>query len=370
MNTSTDKIRGIVLLAFMIGIACSFKLWISDRTFPLCPIADCFLVFPSVVNYLLLLVFFSSLVVLFFRFSRRLLGFALLLLLFLVLQDQNRIQPWVYLYGLILMSFLSVEKKYSVQTTQILLLCLYLWSGLHKLNSTFLEVDFPRLFCDFFKNTTPFIVGLGKKMAFLFPLREASCAFLLFLKPTRQLGFWVATFIHLSIILVLSPWGIAYNNIVIPWNMAIIALNYFVFYKNEAALKINNIWMYLLLGVAGVLPIFNFFHRFDDMLSHSLYDSKNKLFYIGVAQKYWSKLPQGFEKVLLPLPPNTEGGYLIDVNKWAMYELNVPVNPEYRIFKRISASFCGYAIPDTDLLFLIYTQPMNEGNLTKWRCGE
>jgi hypothetical protein len=274
------------------------------------------------------------------------------------------------MYGLILLSFWSIEKKQVVQTTQIILLCLYLWSGLHKLNSTFLNLDFPRLFCDFLKNHTAFSFNLGKKMAFLFPLLEVSCAFLLFFQPTRKLGFWVATFIHLSITIVLSPFGIDYNNIVIPWNMAIIVLNYVVFYKNEMPIKIENRRMYLLLGVVGLMPLFNFFHRWDDMLSHSLYDSKNKLFYIGVSQQYWSKVNRGFEKVLLPLPPNTEGGYLIDVNKWALYELNVPVNPEYRIFKQISASFCTYTIPKEELLFLMYEQPMKDSNLTKWSCGD
>jgi hypothetical protein len=122
--------------------------------------------------------------------------------------------------------------------------------------------------------------------------------------------------------------------------------------------------------VVGVMPLFNFFHRWDDMLSHSLYDSKNKLFYIGVSQQYWLKVNRGFENVLLPLPPNTEGGYLIDVNKWALYELNVPVNPEYRIFKQISTSFCSYGIPKEDLLFLMYEQPMKDRNLTKWGCGD
>jgi hypothetical protein len=108
----------------------------------------------------------------------------------------------------------------------------------------------------------------------------------------------------------------------------------------------------------------------DDYLSWSLYSSKNKLFYIAVSEKYWTNVNRGHEKVLLELPNNTQGGYIIDVNKWSLYEMNVPVNPEQRIFQKIGVHFCKYNIPDSDLLFLMYFRPMKDGNLVKWTCAE
>ena len=61
---------------------------------------------------------------------------------------------------------------------------------------------------------------------------------------------------------------------------------------------------------------------------------------------------------------------MIDGNKWALKELNVPIYPEYRVFNQASQYFCKKNIPESDLIFLAYTQPMNNQNLIQWTCNK
>jgi hypothetical protein len=368
-----EWVRITVILAFLIGIISSFKLWTSDRVFPLSPIVDNFTVSNS-LNYYVFGVFIGTLILFLLKFNRITLIFFLTVLVFLIFQDQNRIQPWVYFYGLILVSFFNkdtVKREQDILTTvQIIVVFLYFWSGVHKINASFLNVEFPQMLSDLFKNTEGKFIDSIKKVSFSIPTIEIICAALLILKKTRQIGFWISVLSHVFIIVLLSPLGLTHNSIVIPWNLAIILLNFIVFYKNNEPIRIGNWRIALMIWFVGIMPIFNLLNFWDDYLSWSLYSSKNKLFYIAVSEKYWTNVNRGHEKVLLELPNNTQGGYIIDVNKWSLYEMNVPVNPEQRIFQKIGVHFCKYNIPDSDLLFLMYFRPMKDGNLVKWTCAE
>jgi len=363
----------ISLSAFLIGILGSFKLWISDRLFPLTPVFNVLTKCSDLINYLIFFVFAACLIGLLIKFNRIVFLIFLILLIFLIFQDQNRLQPWVYFYSLILFPFLIRQNKIGrtiLSVTRIVIIGLYFWSGVQKLNAYFLTEDFPQLLMDIFKSTDKEILEIGKWTSFLVPVTEICISVLLVFKNTRLIVFWLAFFVHILIIIIFSPLVLAHNYIIIPWNIAIIALNYVVFYKNNEPIVENTHWAVsvIITVLVGVMPIFNLIGWVDDSVAFNLYSSKSKLFYVAISEKYWNKVNPEYNSFLLRLPENMSGGHLIDVNKWSYTELNVPVNPEYRIFKNVSASFCKYNIPNSDLLFLMYRQPMKNENLTKWTC--
>ncbi len=369
MQKKLRFIRIVNCAAFLIGILGSYKLWLTYRVFPLAPLVEG-LSAPAVVHNLILLVLAASLLLLIFRLNAWvILAFFLALTLALVL-DQNRLQPWVYFYSLILVFFYHPKNdpnpELVLNAIRLILICMYLWSGLHKLNASFLTIEFPQLVNDFFAEKYPFVFKLSKKIAILIPLIEIVAGILLIFPKRRLAGFVLVVCTHLFVLLLLS--GVDHNPIVLPWNIALILLGFLVFFKNNTPLALSGWKNLALVFLVGVMPLFNLVNAWGDYLSWSLYSAKNKLFYVAIAEKHWKQFKY-LEPALIS-QGDASNPYIVDVNKWSFQELNVPVNPEYRVFRGISKHFCQSDFPENELFFMVYEKPVNSQNLTRWSCGD
>jgi DoxX len=369
MQKKLRLIRMITCVAFLIGILGSYKLWLTYRVFPLAPLVEG-LSAPEVVHNLILLVLAASLLLLIFRLNAWVtLAFFLVLTLALVL-DQNRLQPWVYFYSLILVFFYHPKNQpdpaFVLNAIRIILICMYLWSGLHKLNVSFLSIEFPQLVQDFFDGKYPSVFKLSKILAILVPLIEIIAGMLLIFPKRRLAGLVLAVCTHLFVLLLLS--GIRHNPIVLPWNIALILLGYLVFFKNDTPINLSRWKNLALVFLVGIMPIFNLVNAWGDYLSWSLYSAKNKLFYVAIAEKHWKQFKY-IEPALIS-QGDASNPYIIDVNKWSFQELNVPVNPEYRVFRGISKHFCQSDFLENELFFMVYEKPVNSKNLMRWSCGD
>lgn len=368
MQKKLHLIRIISCSAFLVGILGSYKLWLTYRVFPLAPLVEG-LSAPAVVHNLILLVLTSCLLFLIFRLNARVIIVFFLALALALVFDQNRLQPWVYFYSLILVFFYHPKKQPDpsqvLNAIRIVLICMYLWSGLHKLNVSFLTIEFPQLVQDFFGGRYSFVFSLAKKLAILVPLIEVIAGMMLIFPKRRLFGFVLAICTHLFVLLLLS--GIRHNPIVLPWNIALILLGWVVFFKNDTPIAFSGSKNLALVFLVGVMPLFNLVNAWGDYLSWSLYSARNKLFYVAIAEKHWAQFKY-LEPALISQGDSSKP-YIVDVNKWSFQELNVPVNPEYRVFRGISKHFCQSDLTENELFFMVYKKPVNSQNLTRWSCG-
>lgn len=367
MQKKLHFIRIVSCSAFLIGILGSYKLWLTYRVFPLAPLVKGFEA-SAVVHDLILLVLASSLLFLIFRLNAGVILIFFLALALALALDQNRLQPWVYFYSLILLFFYHPKNlpnpSFVLNAIRLILICMYLWSGLHKLNIPFLTIEFPQLVNDFFAGKYPFAFTLSKQLAILIPLIEIIAGVLLIFPKRRLAGFVLAVCTHLFVLLLLS--GIDHNPIVLPWNIALILLGGVVFFKNDTLISLSGWKNLALVFLVGVMPLFNLVHAWGDYLSWSLYSAKNKLFYVAIAKKHWAQFKY-LEPALISKGDSSKP-YIVDVNKWSFHELNVPLNPEYRVFRGISKHFCQSNFPENELFFMVYEKPVNSQNLTRWSC--
>src|SRR5436309_2677797 len=95
-------LQRVLLLACLITLGLSAPLWLNSRAYPVLPVAEWF---PILGRPWDRCVFAGSLVFLVLAFWKHGWGVAgfLLISLFLALQDQNRWQPWFYLYWVMLL---------------------------------------------------------------------------------------------------------------------------------------------------------------------------------------------------------------------------------------------------------------------------
>ncbi len=370
----------IAIIFLIVGLVLSVNLWVGNRLFPLTPCIGLFEIIPYSLNYLLFPVLIILLASEIFKPNKWSLVLALLILVFFLLQDQNRLQPWIYVYFLILFPFclapfFKISEKHLIVSLKIIFIAMYFWSGIQKMNSNFVNEGFSHILINLFKIQNPQIIRNLLPLGYIISLAEIYIAISLMSKKLRNSGVFLAIFTHTFILIYVSPIGTNTNYIIYPWNAAMILLVISLFYQDKNDFKFSDFsdikatfltHVYMLL--LGVLPIFNFFDKWDDYLSFSLYSEKSKIFYIAISDKYIEQFDHQFDDYFLKLDVNTSGGKVIDVNKWSMKELNVPIYPEIRVFHKISQDFCKYNIPNTDIMFLMYKGSIKNENLIKWTC--
>jgi len=229
-------IQNILIAGLLFGLLLSSSAWSTDRTYPLTPIINDFEI-SSESQDLLFLIKLISLVIglLSIRFRRHLLGVALLSLTTLVLLDITRLQPWILHYGaiLFLFSFLIPHKYYSksniLNALRIIIVGIYFWSGIQKINSRFFTEIFPWF-------TEPIWMPFGEIGAYLIiiialfvPFIEAGMAVGLLTKKFRNISIIGCGMMLLTVILSIGPLGHNWNSSVWPWNFAIFAMVFLLF---------------------------------------------------------------------------------------------------------------------------------------------
>jgi hypothetical protein len=371
-------IRKAIGIFFLAGIALSFPLWTGDRLFPATPILDLIkdLRLSSDIFFLTILVI--SLGLSFFSSYR---GFVLLSVFSITIMmvcDQMRWQPWVYLYTLMLIAFLITDdspqgNRMRLNNLRIILTGVYFWSGAHKLNPNFIDHTYRDIITRFLniQNISETMLTLG----YVIPLTEITMGLALLTSRFRNAAVCLAAFSHIFILLFLSPLGINANSVVYPWNLAMIVFVVLLFWNEKAVMVFSfsklhrNIGQLSFILLIWILPFLNFFGMWDHFLSFSLYSDNENIYYIAIEEKELPKIDDRLRPFLAEVP-GISGGRLIDINKWTLNELNVPFYPERRVFKVVAKTFCDLGIEEGKIIFLELKRPFREGEYFNFTCKD
>lgn len=372
-----NLVKASIFIAFIAGFLLSPHLWLNEgRLFPIIKLSESIPTLPAPFDIITLLLFIGLSITWIFNEKKWIGYLAIGTLLLILIQDQMRWQPWVYLYLLMLLPFLhhsqsGENKKAILICLQMVIAGLYIWSGVHKVNPNFLEATFGQL-------TKTFGIELSqgwKKLGYALPLIEIGIGLFLLIPRFRRVGIYGAVAMHVIVLLFLSPVVWHHNSVVYPWNIAMILFVFLLFWNNTDNLfySVREIRSHLLMIVAVTLvwifPILNLFGYWDHYLSFSLYSDKAPLFYIAIEKNELHKIDRRFNNYFARLP-GMEGGQLIDVHKWAFAELNVPFYPEERLFRKLSSQFCELGINDDKLIFLELYTANGKTDYRKFTCGE
>lgn len=358
----------------------SYNLWTSERFFPMIPYFDMIpdIQYPFDIVLLIFLIILLTLGVFIGRQKVFILLFGMLI--FFLLQDQMRWQPWVYLYILILLPFLKKDvnnvSKELINYFQIILVGMYVWSGLQKLNPNFIEFTFIDMLTRLLNIEDTATINNISKLGYSIPIAEILIGLCLAIPKFRNAGVYFALLTHIFILIYLSPLGINYNPIVYPWNIAMMIIVFLTFYeynqrlilwqKRKIKLQILNL---LVIIMIWILPTLNMFDKWDHYLSFSLYSGKPNDFYIAVEENELKKMAKRYDPYFVKIE-GMIGGEIIDVNKWSMEELNVPIYPQTRVFKKLGKSFCNLGIADDKLIFIEYEKPLSKMKFSSFQCKD
>src|SRR5262245_12935473 len=196
-------------LAFSLSVVLSWKLWVSSRLFPLSPVSVALPTLPFPLDDLGLLLLLGCLVASAIAAQPRTLlltGCAFVVVLSLL--DQMRWQPWVYQYLCMLTALGVYAGKTPAGTHQgaalticrLIVVATYFWSGVHKLNATFVRETWPDLASAALRLLSPAVQQLPPVVWLSIPLLEMGVGLGLLARPSRQAAVLLGLVTHLVVL--------------------------------------------------------------------------------------------------------------------------------------------------------------------------
>ena len=371
-----------VSIAFCVGLAMSTPLWIGPRSYPLAPAFDALAAAPDWLNLTLFAALFvlAALILLSAKPQSYMLGFVAILLVFCVL-DVTRWQPWVYLYGLLLLTLGLFSwnaddeegRKRALNIARLIVAGTYVFSGLQKINTEFVEGVFPELVLPITK-LMPAAEYPLYLLGFAAPAIQIAFAIGLLTRRFRRLSLVLAVAMHLFILAMLGPLGDNWNSIVWPWTTAMIVFDLLLF-TSRAEFSVREVFWTkgsplhaIVLALFIVLPSLSFFNLWDSYLSAALYSGNVTEATMFVSDAGKAALPEDVRSRVKQTAPGT---HELDVMFWAIDELNVTSYPETRVYKTIAKQLCTRMTGSDELVLLVREQRMFWSNPEAgYRCAD
>jgi len=279
-----QRLRLVLAGATLLMVGLSWPLWIDLDEFPAIPFVGWYPSYPLAWSWLGLIVLILSLgLSLTERFARLGLVTSIVVFVGLILGDQLRFQPWVYQYLVIASGLALVPPRQALMFSRLYLVSVYFHSGLSKLDDSFAHEMGP-----LFLRTLARVLGsevslwVGPKSTLpilLMPMAEIVVAIALLVRRTRVLGYLAAFLIHVTLLLILGPWGLGHSPIVLVWNLVLAIEEFFLFWPLERIATEAMVWtprsklVGSAMGLIVVLPLVERWGIWDSWPSHALYAS-------------------------------------------------------------------------------------------------
>lgn len=350
----------LICFFWLIAKAMSWKVWLSDRIFPVVSPFE-FLVAPSPVHLLLyILSLIAIAVLLIFPTQRKIQVSIIVIELLSCLLDQNRWQPWEYQYIFIIFALFINYKdpKKAVSSIAFIFIAVYFFSGIGKINPAFAQsIRFKIILSEIFPSHAWVYEWITFHAGYVFGAIEAILGIGLLFRATIKIAAILLIVMHLLILIAFGPFGLNYDIIIWPWNvLMILILNVYFIQKPFLIFSIKAIALqqnYIVILCFGILPVLNFFGKWDFFLSASLFSSKTPDMYICIHD---SAISKELEPIAGPFKRSficDSSAAFINVRTWSFNEIMVPAYPEIRVYKDIKKQLLK-RYPALDATFIVY----------------
>jgi hypothetical protein len=361
-------LRGILLGACFVTLLGCWPLWLNERVFPLLPITPHFPVLTSPGDKCLYVTMLLSLVLAFW-FYRPSAAFFLFASFLGFCEDQNRGQPWFYMYW-VMLGFTLLAGHVVLAACRCALSVAYVWSGIQKCNAHFFQVVPAWFIAPAIKWHLPawMLTALHWSVATA-PFVEIAIGIALWSARLRRAAIAMVLLVHLAALLFLGPLGYRYDFVVWPWNLAMIGMALALFgwtrkceapatsgsaaktgqswnsalrspLFDETVAALQRSWLALVLvALFALLPILSFAGLWDSYFSFTLFAESQAKADIYLTEAFRDRLPPGIaahvHKFQSAYDSRIQGPYIFDFQSWGYQNLRVPPIFEPRNYRSI-----------------------------------
>jgi hypothetical protein len=361
--TRAGAVRALVCLGLAAGVVLSHRLYLTHASYPMMPIAGVLAPIPSPLDHALLGVFVVLLVLaaMLPRSTWLLLG-ALGAAVVLSVCDQSRWQPWFYQYLVMLIALVPTpgagptDPERALATCRAIVACTYLWSGLQKLNVTYATLVFPWFVEPVARSLPSSLSAWLPTAAVVTALLEAAIGVAMFVPRARSSAVVAAIATHAVVLGMLGPWGHATNQVVLPWNVVMAALDILLFWGVSSTTPVPRRLdrHAVLVTLVAVMPALSFTGLWDSYLSGALYSGNIAEAVIAVGPAVKQRLPPEMVRYVVT---NRQGVDVLVVGDWSLGELGAPPYPQARIYRALARHVCSHAADPTQVRLVIFDRP-------------
>jgi predicted DCC family thiol-disulfide oxidoreductase YuxK len=355
-----------IIVAFCVGLTLSAHAWIGPRSFPLSPVVAALPTLDAFFAYALYGALFvlAALILVLPKPQLCIGGFLSIVVVFCAL-DQTRWQPWVFLYSFLLTTLAcfswdsedAAGQKRTANIARLVMAGTYVFSGLQKLNANFIDVEFPWIVQPIV-NLAPFAKEPLHAFGAAAPFVQAAFGFGLLTTRFRRVSLVLAVAMHLFILAMFGPLGLDWNNVVWPWTAAMAIIDVLLFASAQFSLR-DALWSkgsYVhisALALFALLPLLSFFNLWDSYLSAALYSGNLNESVIYLSDAGARALPPTIAPFAVHVSNNTN---VVNIQRWAIEDLNVMPYPETRVYKSVARSVCKSLADPTQLVLIVREQ--------------
>jgi hypothetical protein len=360
-------LKAAVILAFCVGLFMSARLWIGPRSYPTIPVSSLVPGLDGTAAFgLFAALFVLSAPILAAPKPQKYIAAFLAIIVVFCLLDQTRWQPWVFQYSFLLATLALFSwrgdddggLRRTLNIARLVVASTYIFSGLQKLNLNFVEYEFPWIvqpITNRFPSTTNMLHLFGMGV----PLVQVAFGLGLLTQRFRRASLVVAVSMHLFILAMFGPAGHDWNDIVWPWTAAMAVFDLLLFTgASEVSLR-EIMWTRgstthaAAFGLFVVLPFLSFFNLWDSYLSSALYSGNLTEAQIYTTDAAKNDLPATISRFLVHTSADTT---VLNLQRWAIEDLNVTPYPETRVFRGIAKSVCNHLHDPAQLVLIVREQ--------------
>jgi hypothetical protein len=362
-------LKTAVLLVFCVGLSMSSALWIGPRSYPLTPVSSMLPVIGDAVARALYVALFAlAAIALLAPKPRWFIAAFLAVMAVFCLMDQTRWQPWVFQYSFLLAAIALYSwdsadadgAKRTLNIARLIVASTYVYSGLQKTNLNFVENDFPWIVQPI-ANVLPSAINLLHGFGMAVPLVQVAFGIGLLTRRFRRASLIAAVAMHLFILAMFGPFGLDWNDIVWPWTAAMAIFDILLFSAapdfswREIAWSRHDPWHIAAAVLFAMLPALSFFNLWDSYLSSALYSGNLTEAQIYLSDAGKASLPAAIASRSVRTSPDTN---VLNLQRWAIEDLNVTPYPEIRVYRAIARDVCGRLRDPAQLVLIVREQRM------------
>jgi len=343
-----------VSAGLLAGFLLSRPLWLSSRLYPLTPVWPGLGAIPAPVEVAVLAVLLGLLVWIAAKAqpARAIAAFVALAASYAMF-DQSRWQPWFYQY-LVMMAALALESTLALSACRLIVVCVYFWSGVSKINPLFVQEAFPWMLEPLTQGlprpVIPYLYWLGYVAPFVEMAIAVGLAGVRFRRPAAIAALAMHTFILASI----ATFGHNYDAIVWPWNFAMGAMVWLLFYtapERASGLQVRGWFGWVVVVLFGIAPALSLVNLWDGYLSFALYSGNRNSATIYLADAVADRLPEAVQEYITENDDSLVDE--LDVFDWSFGELRVPPYAEIRIFRNVGRRVCAMAGEPREMVLVV-----------------
>jgi predicted DCC family thiol-disulfide oxidoreductase YuxK/uncharacterized membrane protein YphA (DoxX/SURF4 family) len=351
-----------VMVFFCVGLFMSARAWIGPRSYPEAPVLSALPAIGGLLAYGLFAALFGLAAVILVspRPQKWIAAFLVIIGVFCVF-DQTRWQPWVFQYAFMLTTLALFSwdrddvdgRQRALNILRLVVAATYVFSGLQKLNWNFVDNEFPWMV-----QPITGVLPVTARMFYFFgmcvPFIQIAFGIGLLTRRFRRISLILAVSMHVFILAMLGPTGYDWNNIVWPWTAAMAVFDILLFSSKtefsprDVIRPRGRLSHAAALALFGLLPFLSFFNLWDSYLSSALYSGNLTEALIYASDAGRAALPETIGRYLVHTSPDTN---VINLQRWAIEDLNISPYPETRVFKQIAKGVCNL-LPDRSQLVL------------------